>query len=677
MKKERIQANVRELQDNFIEAHADRKSIKKAARSSVKKHYWAFVAVLVVAMIVGVSFTSGTRILNIQNYITMIRGDIVNVIYQVKEADTPSGEEVDMPEGTEGYVSKNFHLSDIIYQILIGDYELGLEQSEEVKEQNRNLPTSLFIGGVELHYNRGLLAATMNTISSEMVYVNLFGMLANVGRATDVGRVLLIVGATLLSAAVWFFLKRVYMVVYIRLFLEGRTYKCTPVSRLTFLIKTRTWFKVALALLWNSLWQFLWTLTIVGGIIKKFEYMMVPYILAENPSAKPKEALNLSKQMMKGHKWEAFCLEFSFLWWFLLDALTLGLVGIFYLYPYYQATITEYYSTVRKKAIEEKIPGYELLNDTYLFENPTDEQLTVAYKDVSDLINAGIPELPKRKGFQGFLENNLGIIIKHDEHEEQYREIQTIHAKIHHYRHAIKGEVYPVRMSPFAEIIKEKKLGRDDRTNFMRHYSLLNIAMIFFSCSVVGWIWEVSLHLVTDHQFVNRGVLHGPIIPIYGYGALISLTFLTRLRKSPVATFFAAVVLSGILEYCTAVALELEHGGEKWWDYSGYLLNIDGKVCAEGLLVFGIGCSAGIYILCPLIDSIFGKFNKKILTPIAIIFLCIYMTDNIYSTFVPNQGTGITDTNADIDNDEYKIGGQYSIIKQWIKNIPTFDVSDF
>ena len=70
---------------------------------------------------------------------------------------------------------------------------------------------------------------------------------------------------------------------------------------------------------------------------------MIPYILAENPRIKRKEAFYISKNMMKGNKWKTFILDMSFLGWNLLSVFTMGLLGILYVNPYYAATITELY----------------------------------------------------------------------------------------------------------------------------------------------------------------------------------------------------------------------------------------------------------------------------------------------------------------------------------------------
>ena len=95
---------------------------------------------------------------------------------------------------------------------------------------------------------------------------------------------------------------------------------------------------------------FLWTLLlIVPGIVKSYEYRMVPYVLAENPDLSREEAFALSKRMMDGDKMNAFILDLSFIGWALLTILTCGLVGIFYYQPYLALTDAALYQTLKKK----------------------------------------------------------------------------------------------------------------------------------------------------------------------------------------------------------------------------------------------------------------------------------------------------------------------------------------
>ena len=158
----------------------------------------------------------------------------------------------------------------------------------------------------------------------------------------------------------------------------------------------------------------------------------------------------------------------------------------------------------------------------------------------------------------------------------------------------------------------------------------------------MGWLWEVSLHLLNDGTFVNRGVLHGPWLPVYGSGVVLILVILYRFRKNMVYEFCSAVVLCGFVEYYTSVFLELTHNGMRWWDYTGYFLNLNGRICAEGLLVFGLGGCAAVYFLAPMIDNLLKKAKPKLLKVICVILVLCFIGDNIYSHFVPNTGEGIT-----------------------------------
>ncbi|MBR3611595.1 MAG: DUF975 family protein [Oscillospiraceae bacterium] len=95
---------------------------------------------------------------------------------------------------------------------------------------------------------------------------------------------------------------------------------------------------------------FLWSLLfIIPGIIKSYEYSMIPYILAENPQISMERAFEISRKMTKGEKWKIFVLEISFWGWYLLGAICCCVGGIF-VHPYYFATFAELYQVMREKA---------------------------------------------------------------------------------------------------------------------------------------------------------------------------------------------------------------------------------------------------------------------------------------------------------------------------------------
>lgn len=97
----------------------------------------------------------------------------------------------------------------------------------------------------------------------------------------------------------------------------------------------------------RELYVFLWALLfIIPGIYKKYQYYMVEYILAENPQMPYKEVLNLSKEMMEGHKWNTFVLDLSFILWHMLGIITCGLAEVFYVRPYLNLTRASLYCTL-------------------------------------------------------------------------------------------------------------------------------------------------------------------------------------------------------------------------------------------------------------------------------------------------------------------------------------------
>ncbi|MDD6212754.1 MAG: DUF975 family protein [Clostridiales bacterium] len=101
----------------------------------------------------------------------------------------------------------------------------------------------------------------------------------------------------------------------------------------------------------RSLFVFLWTLLfVIPGIIKSYQYRMVPYLLADNPELSYQEALQTSKEMMDGEKWNAFVLDLSFILWDIASAVTLGIAGLIWVNPYRDATNAELYMALSAKS---------------------------------------------------------------------------------------------------------------------------------------------------------------------------------------------------------------------------------------------------------------------------------------------------------------------------------------
>ncbi len=110
----------------------------------------------------------------------------------------------------------------------------------------------------------------------------------------------------------------------------------------------------------RGLYNFLWTLLfIIPGIIKSYEYKMVPYILSEDPNIPAGEAIRESRSITDGHKWNMFVLDLSFLGWYLLGALLFGIGGLF-VNPYEEATYARLYNILAGNDDNEINIDYEI-----------------------------------------------------------------------------------------------------------------------------------------------------------------------------------------------------------------------------------------------------------------------------------------------------------------------------
>ncbi len=488
--------------------------------------------------------------------------------------------------------------------------------------------------------DNGVFASIVSGFASGTIYeAMVFGISSIIG-SQIIGIIIVIAVSLAIAFVAWFFLGNCYSVISRRIFLESRCYKRLSPQSFLFLFGVRRWLNVSTVMLiryiLNSLW---YCLFIVGGIVKRYSYFLVPHILAENPNISATDAITLSREMMDGHKLRCFLLELSYLGWFALRIVTIGLSGLLFSNAYQIAVYTELYFELRTLAKENNIKGSELLNDTYLYEKPTSELLKQTYADaVAVLSDKRISSIDNRGRLESFL-NIFGITL-HRTKEEELDELYEIKEdQAREYEVILAAEQYPQRLFTLPH---RSSGSKGETSNYMIKYTITTLVLFFFIFSFIGWVWEVSLHFINDGEFVNRGTMYGPWLPIYGSGGLLIITLLYKLRRSAFIQFFSAVVLCGIVEYFTSYFLELFTGGVKWWDYSGYFINLHGRICAEGLMVFGLGGIAVVYALAPILSRYIDKFNHKLLTIICVILIVIFIADGLYSIQNPNAGEGIS-----------------------------------
>ncbi len=157
--------------------------------------------------------------------------------------------------------------------------------------------------------------------------------------------------------------------------------------------------------------------------------------------------------------------------------------------------------------------------------------------------------------------------------------------------------------------------------------------LIFIICSFVGYFIEVFWIYLGSKKLVNRGFLCGPVIPIYGFGALLILICLLRYYNDPVVVFVFGVIITSALEYFTSFILEkIFHN--KWWDYSNKPYNLNGRICLRNSFAFGVLALAIVYLVMPILGILFSSFSVKFWTIVAIITFILFVLDVIYSTIV-------------------------------------------
>ena len=605
-----------------------RKEMKQKGRQSLKKHYLIFLAACLAAAFLASEFRSALAFTTIRSY--ELPAD-----FSGTESPPPSQR-------------RSIAWEDILMNIAEHDTLSGRQLSEQIKQ---NAIEQAKDGNPMFGRSRGILSGLVNSVSSGSIVVSAVAAVTSITGSENLGILFLILIGELGFFLFWFLIQNTYPVIMRRIFLEGLNYGRVTPQRFLFLLRIKKWLKASRIMFVRYIFYTLWCLTIAGIFIKRYSYFMVPYIAAENPDMSGREAVTLSRRIMRGHKWECFVFELSFLGWQILGLLTFGLFNV--LYTYKTAVFTQYYGQLRALAKENAVPVTELLNDTWLYEKPDPSLIEEKYADVISVMKNPADPAGGLTGWRAFFARNFGVLLFAREREKQYESRQAAWVKFQELMDDADGRAYPVRLFPVPEDSRRMLV---DSLNYMRHYSVWSLIVIYLGLAIFGWLWEVAMHLITYGTFVNRGALHGPWLPIYGLGSVLILTFLNRLRSHPVIEFCAAIVLCGFLEYMTSVFMEFTTGGKKWWDYSGYFLNLNGRICAEGLLAFGIGGIAVVYILAPLIDNIINRINSKILRPVCIAVAAVFLADFVYSQFYPNTGHGITDIEAQIqirDPDAY------------------------
>lgn len=161
--------------------------------------------------------------------------------------------------------------------------------------------------------------------------------------------------------------------------------------------------------------------------------------------------------------------------------------------------------------------------------------------------------------------------------------------------------------------------------------NLLLYLIYFFIYAFIGWVVEVSYHAVTIGKFINRGFLSGPYCPIYGFGAISVIYFLTDIgEKNKLILFFGSIAIATAIEFVAGFLLEkIFH--ERWWDYSNKKFNLGGYICVEFSVIWGLFCFLLYEAVHPLVKNIVGLIPLDMLKYLDL-GLVIVMTIDLIAT---------------------------------------------
>lgn len=154
--------------------------------------------------------------------------------------------------------------------------------------------------------------------------------------------------------------------------------------------------------------------------------------------------------------------------------------------------------------------------------------------------------------------------------------------------------------------------------------------LFFIIYSFLGWLMEIILTLIVKKKFIDRGFLIGPYCPIYGCGSLLIILLLKNYQKDWIVLFILAMVICMILEYLTSYIMEKIFKA-RWWDYSDKKFNINGRICLETTIPFGLGALLVVYVFQPFFSSILYSMNSIAVIIMSTFIFALFLVDIVVS----------------------------------------------
>ena len=396
---------------------ARRKELKKKGHSVVRSHYFLLVFLMLIMTLFGTEF----------------RGAVS------RWGKNPlAEEEADDAQNDPGNVlsdAKIFSGSDVISDISLGKLAEGSERAEE----NSLALKDRFSDSKALGLTNGVLAQIVNSLLSGQLFVHLAQTIRTVTRSDKATAVLFTIGAFLWYALGFILLKNVYSAVIRRAYLTARTYRVVSMSDITWFAVVRKWISACLTMLVVNIYGVLWGLTLVGAVIKYYAYWAVPWIVAENPSLSPNQAISLSRRMMNGHKWELFKYQVTFLGWSGLSLVTSGISDLVYGNAYRLAAETEFYVLLREEMLAREPETAQMLHDACLFQPADRITLAETYFDVVEEITDIHEKKIDMGGWRHVIADWFGIWLYKTSQKRVYDEQEERGLALRHDKLSLQG----------------------------------------------------------------------------------------------------------------------------------------------------------------------------------------------------------------------------------------------
>lgn len=173
-----------------------------------------------------------------------------------------------------------------------------------------------------------------------------------------------------------------------------------------------------------------------------------------------------------------------------------------------------------------------------------------------------------------------------------------------------------------------------DNLNTNKNSKIRTYMLYFFIFSFIGWLLETCYSFVVLGHFTKRGFLYGPLCPIYGWGAIILIIFLSKYKNNSLKLFTYSAIIFSVFEYYVSFLLEALFKTH-WWDYTTDFLNLNGRISIFYSFAWGIIAIIFIGHVFPYFENKLSKLTEKINNKFLNIFmtclLLIYIVDTIFS----------------------------------------------